>query len=84
MSARPGLCGGYQVTGIPTAISLKPLQGFVSLPPPTAWAHAHLPGNIPVVGGPAVLAIRFLCPSRLRDVAPAVREPSPCSSLRCV
>ena len=21
MSARPGLCGGYQVTGIPTAIS---------------------------------------------------------------
>jgi hypothetical protein len=27
MSARPGLCGGHQVTGVPTAISLIGQEG---------------------------------------------------------
>jgi hypothetical protein len=31
MSARPGPCGGYQVTGIPTAIPKSPRLGYQSV-----------------------------------------------------
>ena len=55
MSARPGLCGGHQATGVPTAINNYRCRAV-------SWVEMWLPHSIQFLRGPPTPAISQTTP----------------------